>query len=327
MMIHLKEHHSLDTPVFCDLCESSTQSFRVADFEDHIISEHQQQMLTTESTTQPTTPTTSEGEQQQQENQHCCCWSGCSQSFSSPSELSTHAQGHVNCASASSGSYRRYRCIYEACTPPYITENRSHLVRHIRSRHFGLPRTQKEQQRLHIEDYRNPNDFVGLVGGVGREEEVTPEMQTLLQLPYHCRWLGCEESFGSRFELREHLQVHVTRYVRRAVCSSCGYSSEHRNHVLRHIRSKHLGLPRSAREQRLKGIVDDRDPKDWMQLVEVEVLLKKKQEFEGDTTSLAMEDVGNGAADIAVDFEHHGKIEEETDYGGDDEDDNYDETM
>lgn len=88
-----------------------------------------------------------------------------------------------------------------------------------------------------------------------------------------------------------------------------------------------MGLPRSAREQRLRGIVDDRDPRDWMQLVEVEVLLKRQLPEELDTAASAVEDVGNGDDGPVHVEQQHGKAEVETDYGGDDEEDEYDETM
>ena len=37
-----------------------------------------------------------------------------------------------------------------------MTENKSHAVSHIRTRHFGLPPTVKLQRALGIEDHRDP---------------------------------------------------------------------------------------------------------------------------------------------------------------------------
>lgn len=70
-----------------------------------------------------------------------------------------------------------------------------------------------------------------------------------------------------------------------------------------------------------------------MQIVEVEVLVKKQQ-FEaeqGDTTTSAVEDTGDGAnegdnGDPVDAVKQHERIEVDTDYAADDDED-YDETM
>lgn len=132
MTAHLRANHPVDAPVVCDLCERRLLAVELEGHQCFSSGDHQ----------------TSESQQQQQQTQeHRCCWLDCQQTFASASELFSHAQAHVSSCTGLSpsgqaallgGYFRKFRCTHAHCRPqPYITENRSHLVRHIRTLHFG----------------------------------------------------------------------------------------------------------------------------------------------------------------------------------------------
>lgn len=71
----------------------------------------------------------------------------CGRSFTYTGHLRTHERTHLR--------VKPFSCSWgEGCS--YVTENKSHAVSHIRTRHFGLPPTVKLQRALGIEDHRDP---------------------------------------------------------------------------------------------------------------------------------------------------------------------------
>lgn len=78
-----------------------------------------------------------------------CNFEGCGKSFpSNRLQLITHERIHWG--------VKPYRC--SLCHQEFT--QRAHVYCHVRGHHFRLPLYQKEQQRRHIEDDRNPNYFI-----------------------------------------------------------------------------------------------------------------------------------------------------------------------
>ena len=79
-----------------------------------------------------------------------CKYRGCSKSFCDDSLLARHERVHF--------SRKPFKCSWNECN--YTATERGHVTRHIRTQHFKLPRTVKEQNRRGIVDRRNPDHFI-----------------------------------------------------------------------------------------------------------------------------------------------------------------------
>lgn len=76
--------------------------------------------------------------------------SQCNRTFTYTGHLRTHERTHLR--------VKPYSCLWPHCE--YLSENKSHLISHIRIRHFNLPPTKKLQSALKIEDERDPREFL-----------------------------------------------------------------------------------------------------------------------------------------------------------------------
>lgn len=79
-----------------------------------------------------------------------CRHRDCGKVFQSPNHLRRHECIHTN--------QRPYKCTWEGCT--FVAIQRSDAIRHVRVKHYNLPRTFKLQQEMNIEDTRDPLEFI-----------------------------------------------------------------------------------------------------------------------------------------------------------------------
>ena len=54
-----------------------------------------------------------------------------------------------------------YQCAYGQCQ--FASGRKENVIQHIRTNHFHLPRSMKEQKAKEIQDYRDPADYVEVV--------------------------------------------------------------------------------------------------------------------------------------------------------------------
>lgn len=76
--------------------------------------------------------------------------SQCNRTFTYTGHLRTHERTHLRA--------KPFSCLWPKCD--YTSENKSHLISHIRIRHFNLPPTKKLQNAMKIEDERDPREFL-----------------------------------------------------------------------------------------------------------------------------------------------------------------------
>ncbi|KAH9405855.1 hypothetical protein TYRP_014151 [Tyrophagus putrescentiae] len=79
-----------------------------------------------------------------------CRHRDCGKVFQSPNHLRRHECIHTN--------VRPYRCKWDSCN--FVAIQRSDAIRHVRVKHWHLPRTFKLQQEMNIEDTRDPLEFI-----------------------------------------------------------------------------------------------------------------------------------------------------------------------
>lgn len=76
----------------------------------------------------------------------------------------------------------------------------------------------------------------------------------------------CGATFNDYFLLVEHLHLHATTELKPYQCMwpKCTYACSTRSNAIKHVRSKHFHLPVTLIKQRERGIVDNRDPNDFI---------------------------------------------------------------
>ena len=82
---------------------------------------------------------------------------------------------------------------------------------------------------------------------------------------YACKFQGCDKSFKDDAKLAHHERIHLALEPFKCSWNNCRYSAEQRSNVVQHIRTVHFQLPRSVKEQQRRGIVDQRDPKEFIE--------------------------------------------------------------
>ena len=93
---------------------------------------------------------------------------------------------------------------------------------------------------------------------------------------YRCRFAGCIKEFKSDTMLARHERVHLSIKPFQCAWPDCSYSSTVRGSVTKHIRTVHFKLPKSIKEQKQRGIVDDRKPEDYIE-VDQDLLARRLQ--------------------------------------------------
>ena len=83
-------------------------------------------------------------------------------------------------------------------------------------------------------------------------------------------------SFSSDSKLATHERVHLATKAYKCSWNGCDFSAAQRGNVTKHIRMKHFKLPVSLKEQNRRGIVDDCNPDDYIQ-VDEDLLARRLQ--------------------------------------------------
>ena len=85
---------------------------------------------------------------------------------------------------------------------------------------------------------------------------------------YLCKFRGCTQSFLDDFKLASHERVHLSSKPYKCSLDGCAFAAVQRSNMTRHIRTKHFKLPVSIKEQNRRGIVDQRNPADYIEVDE-----------------------------------------------------------
>lgn len=85
---------------------------------------------------------------------------------------------------------------------------------------------------------------------------------------FQCQFEGCGMSFTSRANLKSHQRLHLGVEPFRCKFPGCNYASVARNNTINHIRRMHLKTPLTKRERLQKGVVEQRDPRDFLQVMQ-----------------------------------------------------------
>src|SRR5699024_4381734 len=88
---------------------------------------------------------------------------------------------------------------------------------------------------------------------------------------YTCDIDGCGKTFAKKCDLQRHQRVHLGLKPYQCNWTGCGYASISWSYVITHIRTKHFHLPKTLKQQQAQGIVDNRDPRDYLH-VDTEML-------------------------------------------------------
>src|SRR5699024_1022823 len=81
-----------------------------------------------------------------------------------------------------------------------------------------------------------------------------------------CKFHGCSQSFKDDAWLARHELTHLGIKPFKCSWNKCSYAAAQRGAVTRHIRTRHFGLPDTVKEQKRRGIVDDRIPDDYIEV-------------------------------------------------------------
>ena len=74
--------------------------------------------------------------------------------------------------------------------------------------------------------------------------------------------------------IHEHGHLSIKPY--RCSWNECAFTASQRSHVTRHIRIVHFNLPKTVKQQKERGIVDDRKPDDYIE-VDEDLLARRLQ--------------------------------------------------
>ena len=101
-----------------------------------------------------------------------------------------------------------------------------------------------------------------------QSHEVTKKRKTNSDRPkkHACKFQGCQSSFPFLSDLISHKRFHLGIKPFRCTWSDCGFASERRSHIVRHVRGKHFKLPQFVKKQKELGIVDTRDPNIYIEV-------------------------------------------------------------
>ena len=93
---------------------------------------------------------------------------------------------------------------------------------------------------------------------------------------YQCQFDGCRQSFQTDTTLASHERLHLATKPFKCSWPECAYAAVQRIHVTTHIRVVHFKLPVTVKEQKRRGIVDQRNPDDYIE-VDQEQLARRLQ--------------------------------------------------
>ena len=100
-------------------------------------------------------------------------------------------------------------------------------------------------------------------GSVGTKSDLATTSGTN---KYACKFQECGKSFETDQGLTLHERIHLG--IKPFSCNwpDCSYSSKQFGNVANHVRIHHFKLPPTKKEQERLNIVDDRDPKQYVQV-------------------------------------------------------------
>ena len=155
------------------------------------------------------------------------------------------------------------------------------LKAHIRQQHGNMTRwhcgqcskvmKSREALVIHVWHYHEPGHFEYTIADCHFTAD-TRSVVHMHQLAAHapkkcsCKFRGCSKSFRADYVLALHERVHLGTKPFKCSWNECSFASAKRSDVKRHIRTKHFKLPNSLKEQNRRGIVDDRNPDDYIEV-------------------------------------------------------------
>ena len=83
-----------------------------------------------------------------------------------------------------------------------------------------------------------------------------------------CSVAGCDKAFSRKDSLKKHEATHREARPYRCKWPGCALDAKRLDRLVRHIRVVHFKLPETKKVQQERGIVDDRNPNDFIEVVE-----------------------------------------------------------
>ena len=148
----------------------------------------------------------------------------------------------------------QFRCYFPGCG--HVAKTRSNLQHHYKwhqSMRDVINRHHNNQQPNQHQKYPSSSSYLA-----------TSSTSSYFQCPF----VQCGKVFNNKRNLWTHQRTHLRIKPFRCRWPGCMYESEDRANAVRHIRVRHFNLPSTLKEQSEKGIIDDRDPKQYLEIVD-----------------------------------------------------------
>lgn len=125
----------------------------------------------------------------------------------------------------------------------------------------------RNELKLHRRAHKGPT---GIPPGVSAAAAHSPALVANgdVSHPFVCSEPTCGKAFRHSAELVIHCRVHTGAKPYRCRWPNCKYKGRQLGGITTHIRLVHFRLPKSQKVQQEQGIVDDRDPRDYMEIFE-----------------------------------------------------------
>ncbi|KAG1741136.1 hypothetical protein EDB19DRAFT_1706531 [Suillus lakei] len=183
-----------------------------------------------------------------------CKWSGCTQIFSSPDDLTNHIlSAHIGSGKA------HYECCWEGCSRNggQGFSSKQKVARHMQSHtghrpfkckicnaHFSETATLQQHMRRHTQEKPYVCDFPGCGKAFAITGALTIHKRTHNGFkPFKCKY--CEKAFTESSNLSKHLRTHTGARPYPCLEDGCGKSFARPDQLARHMsvhRKKDLGL-------------------------------------------------------------------------------------
>ena len=109
------------------------------------------------------------------------------------------------------------------------------------------------------------NEQCGFVGETRIKVQLHQEREHRGRI-YRCQFDGCLKSFPTDALLATHERIHLATKPYKCSWPECDFASALRGNVTAHIRVMHFKLPVTVKEQKNLGIVDQRNPDDYIEV-------------------------------------------------------------